>query len=67
MEIYSPALYEELEYAIKKSTATQNVTAIRYPRGCEKPIGEDIDYKSDYTFLKGKSKKARAKIAAWIF
>lgn len=58
VEIYSPALYEELEYAIKKSTAAQNVTAIRYPRGCEKPIGEDIDYKSDYTVLKGKSKKA---------
>lgn len=58
VEIYSPSHYNELEYLIKKSTNAKNITAIRYPRGCEKPIGEDIDYKSDFTVLKGTGKKA---------
>ncbi len=58
VDIYSPSLFSELEYQIKQSTSAQNITAIRYPRGCEKPIGEDIDYKSDFTVLKGDSKKA---------
>ena len=58
IEIYSPSNYDELKYVIKKSTTAKNITAIRYPRGCEKPIGEDIDYKQDFTILKGESKKA---------
>ncbi len=58
VEIYSPSHYNELEYLIKKSSINQNITAIRYPRGCEKPIGEDIDYKNDFTVLRGNSKKA---------
>lgn len=57
-EIYSPSHYEELEYRIKKASNAKKITAIRYPRGCEKPIGELIDYKSDFTILKGNSKKA---------
>ena len=57
MEIYSPSHYNELKYRIKMSSSSQNITAIRYPRGCEKPIGIDIDYKSDFTVLKGNSKK----------
>lgn len=57
VEIYSPSHYNELEYLIKKSTNAQNITVIRYPRGCEKPIGEDIDYRSDFTVLKGTGKK----------
>ncbi len=57
-EIYSPSSYDELRYYIKKSTAAKNITAIRYPRGCEKPIGEKIDFENDYTVLKGDSKKA---------
>ncbi len=58
VEIYSPSHYKELEYQIKKVSTAQNITAIRYPRGCEKTIGVDIDYKSEFTVLKGDSKKA---------
>ncbi len=58
IEIYSPSHYNELEYRIKNATAAKNITAIRYPRGSEKPIGEDVDYKSDYTILSGQSTKA---------
>ncbi len=57
-EVYSPSHYDELKYLIKKSSNAKKITAIRYPRGCEKPIGESIDYKSDFTVLKGDSKKA---------
>ena len=57
-EIYSPTDYKELKYLIKKASNAKKITAIRYPRGCEKPIGELVDYKSDFTVLKGDSKKA---------
>lgn len=57
-EIYSPSFFDELKYQIKKSAKAEKITAIRYPRGAEKPIGEEIDYKSDFTLLSGNSKKA---------
>ena len=58
IDIFSPSHYNELEYRIKMTSTCKNVTAIRYPRGLEKPIGINIDYKSDFTVFKGKGKKA---------
>ncbi len=57
-EIYSPSTYEELKYQIKNSLQAKNITAIRYPRGCEKPFDENIDFSKDFSILEGESKKA---------
>lgn len=53
--VYSPTYYDELIYAINLSALTDGVTAIRYPRGCEARDDINIDFKSDYSVLNGKS------------
>lgn len=57
VEIYSPYCYEELSFYIRNSAASQYVTAIRYPRGCENKVDAEIDYSKDFTLFKGSSKK----------
>lgn len=57
-EIYSPSTYDELKFQIEKSLTAKNITAIRYPRGCEKPISQNIDFSKDFSIIKGESKKA---------
>lgn len=52
MIIYSPSNYEELEYRIIYSAKTEQMMAIRYPRGCEKSCIE-FDKEADYHLLKG--------------
>ena len=53
--VYSPTYYDELIYTINLSSITDGVTAIRYPRGVEAPEHPNIDFKPDYTVLKGKN------------
>ncbi len=57
IQIYSPATYDELSYYIKQSVDNKNITAIRYPRGCEAKNSLDIDYSEEYSHIKGNSKK----------
>lgn len=51
--VYSPTYFSELIYLINLSALTDGVTAIRYPRGSEIPDNLNVDYKSDYSVLKG--------------
>ncbi len=50
INIYSPATYKELEYRISSSAKTQDICAIRYPRGSEKECCE-FDITADYSVL----------------
>ncbi len=52
--VYSPSSFNELSYRIKAIADYNGVSAIRYPRGSEKPCGE-FDMQSDYSFIKGNS------------
>lgn len=56
INVYSPSNYEELKYRIKYASDNDGIIAIRYPRGSEAQI-PDFDFKSDFTLLKGDSKK----------
>ncbi len=56
INIYSPANYKELRYRIMYSAETDEITAVRYPRGAEKECDE-FDYKADFCLLKGTSDK----------
>ncbi|MBQ3547815.1 MAG: 1-deoxy-D-xylulose-5-phosphate synthase [Clostridia bacterium] len=54
ISVYSPTYYDELIYDINLTAIQGGVSAVRYPRGFEIPVnGIEIDYKSDYTVLKG--------------
>ena len=50
VSIYSPSSYNELEYQIKASAKYEGITAIRYPRGCEKP-SFSIDFSQEFSVL----------------
>ncbi len=56
MTVYSPSSYKELEYRIKYVSEMQGLSAIRYPRGCEKNCGE-VPFEDDFTLVKGEGKK----------
>lgn len=58
VEIFSPASFMELEYYIKQSANSSNVTAIRYPRGSEAKNNIQIDFKKEFYCVSGKGKKA---------
>ncbi|MBR6565168.1 MAG: 1-deoxy-D-xylulose-5-phosphate synthase [Clostridia bacterium] len=58
VEIFSPASFMELEYYIKQSANSRNVTAIRYPRGSEAKNNIEIDFKKEFYCVSGKGKKA---------
>ena len=58
VEIFSPASFMELEYYIKQSANSRNVTAIRYPRGSETKNNIEIDFKKEFYCVSGKGKKA---------
>ncbi len=51
LEIYSPCYYSELEYYIEKSANTENITVIRYPRGCEAENKPSLDYSQDFSVM----------------
>lgn len=53
--VYSPTYFSELIYLINLSALTDGVTAIRYPRGGETADNLNVDYKPDYSLLKGES------------
>ncbi len=57
INIYSPVNYSELEYRIKQVAKGDEISAIRYPRGCEK-LADFSDFESDYSVIEGKGKKA---------
>ena len=57
VEIFSPASFMELEYYIKQSANSRNVTAIRYPRGSEAKNNIEIDFKKEFYCVSGKGKK----------
>jgi 1-deoxy-D-xylulose-5-phosphate synthase len=57
VQIYSPASYNELSHYIKESSNNKNVTAIRYPRGCEGKTTNEIDYTKEFSQIKGNGKK----------
>jgi len=57
INVYSPTTFEELAFRIKDISDFNGLCAVRYPRGSEKECGE-FDYTSDYSVLKGSSKKA---------
>jgi len=46
--VYSPASYKELEYLITTTASNKGVTAIRYPRGCEKQC-TDFDFSCEFS------------------
>lgn len=57
MNIYSPCYYDELSETIKNVSKTNELCAVRYPRGCQS--GEPpIDIKGDYTYIKNGNKRA---------
>ena len=58
VEIFSPASFAELEYYIKQSANSRNVTAIRYPRGSEAKNNIEIDFEKEFYCVSGKGKKA---------
>ncbi len=58
VEIFSPASFMELEYYIKQSANSRNVTAIRYPRGSEAKNNIEIDFEKEFYCVSGKGKKA---------
>ena len=57
VEIYSPSSYNELSYYIKQSVNNTNVTAIRYPRGCEGKTSTEIDFTNEFSHIKGNGNK----------
>ncbi|MBQ3817478.1 MAG: 1-deoxy-D-xylulose-5-phosphate synthase [Clostridia bacterium] len=58
MNVYSPCYYSELEAMIKDTAKTTELSAIRYPRGCEKANAEFKYSGEDFTVIKNGSKKA---------
>lgn len=54
--VYSPSTYSELEYRINESADSNNIVAIRYPRGIEQEC-ESFDITADFSILKGKNEK----------
>ncbi len=56
MNIYSPSSYNELIYLIKRTSQTDELCAIRYPRGSEGSVSE-CDFSEDYTLIKKNSSK----------
>lgn len=57
VNIYSPYCYAELRYRITKTAESDELCAIRYPRGAEN-YTEDIDFTGDYTLVSTGSKRA---------
>ena len=55
INIYSPASYDELKYRIKFAANTEQISAVRYPRGCEKRC-LPFELESDFSLIKGKNK-----------
>ena len=56
VNIYSPSGYDELKYRIEYVNELEEISVIRYPRGCEKASPFD-DYKKDYSVI-GSGKRA---------
>lgn len=54
IEIYSPCYFSELHDTIINTATTPKITAIRYPRGCEKQE-INLDYSKEFTLVEGKS------------
>lgn len=57
VNIYSPAFYGELKQAIFDTSKTDELSVIRYPRGCENK-NFDGEIKGDYTIVSQNGKKA---------
>ena len=57
IEVYSPSTYSELAHYIKKSANSNNITAIRYPRGCEAENVVEFDFSNEFSLISGKGKK----------
>ncbi len=56
INIYSPATYDELRYRIKESAKSDELCAIRYPRG-KQGVVEKFDYSCDFSTFKSNSNK----------
>jgi 1-deoxy-D-xylulose-5-phosphate synthase len=57
IEVYSPSNYDELAHYIKQSANSNNITAIRYPRGCEAENVVEFDFSNEFSLISGKGKK----------
>ena len=55
IEIYSPCYFNELRDTIISTSSSKKITAIRYPRGCEKKE-VNLDFTKEFTLLEGNSK-----------
>ncbi len=56
MNIYSPSSFSELEYLIERTANSNELCAIRYPRGAEEKA-PDYSYCDDFTLIGRSSKK----------
>ena len=54
INIYSPFNYKELEYRISFVSDLEEISAIRYPRGCENQ-GLDFDIDKEFSLIEGAS------------
>ena len=57
VDVYSPATYDELAHYIKQSANSNNITAIRYPRGCEAENIIKFDFSKEFSLISGNGKK----------
>jgi len=55
MNVYSPSTYNELAYRIIMSSKSDELEAIRYPRGSE-PKLDEFDFKGDFTHFNNGNK-----------
>ena len=56
ISVFSPSTYDELRYRIKFTSESNRISAVRYPRGCEKPC-LDFDITADFELISGNSDK----------
>ena len=56
VNIYSPSNYKELEYRIKYVADREEISAVRYPRGCEK-TSDFTDFEKEFSLIKGDGKR----------
>ncbi|MCQ2450289.1 MAG: 1-deoxy-D-xylulose-5-phosphate synthase, partial [Clostridia bacterium] len=56
MNVYAPATYQELRDRIVETSQNEEISAIRYPRGCA--VDSTLCFDGDYTLIGGDKKRA---------
>ena len=57
INIYSPSTYSELAFRIRETAENDEISAIRYPRGCESSA-LDVDFTKEFSIVSGKGETA---------